>query len=60
MISNINKNKIVLLELCIIIPKMIDVHLKYDTMHTNGIFTVLNFINNHINSFINCMLSPII
>ena len=33
--------------------KMIDMHSKYDNMHTNGIFNALNYINNHIN----CMLS---
>ena len=37
--------------------KMIDMHLKYDNMHTNGTFNVLNCMNNHVDSCINCMLS---
>ena len=37
--------------------KMIEMHSKYDNMHKNRIFNALNYINNHINSFINCMLS---
>ena len=36
---------------------MIEMHSKYDNMHTNRIFNVLNCINNHVNSCINCMLS---
>ena len=36
---------------------MIDMYLKYDNMHTNGIFNALNCINNHVNLCINCMLS---
>ena len=32
-------------------------HSKYDNMHTNRIFNVLNCISNHVNSCINCMLS---
>ena len=36
--------------------KMIEMHLKYDIMHTNRIFNALNCINNHVNSCINCML----
>ena len=36
--------------------KMIDMHSKYDNMHTNGIFNVLIYINNHVNSCINYML----
>ena len=36
--------------------EMIDMHSKYDNMHTNEIFNVLNCINNCINSFINFML----
>ena len=39
--------------------KMIDMHSKYDNMHTNRIFNVLNCINNYVNSCINCMLSTI-
>ena len=31
---------------------MIEISLKYDYMHTNRIFNALNYINNHINSFI--------
>ena len=27
---------------------MIEIHSKYDNMHTNGIFNVLNCINNHV------------
>ena len=37
--------------------KMLDMHLKYDNMYTNRIFNALICINNHINSYINCMLS---
>ena len=37
--------------------KMIDMHLKYDNMLTNGIFNALICINNHVNSIINYMLS---
>ena len=37
--------------------KMIDMHLKYDYMHTNRIFNVLICINNHVNPYTNCMLS---
>ena len=36
---------------------MIDMQLKYDNMHRNEIFNVLNCINNHVNLGINCMLS---
>ena len=32
--------------------KMINMHLKYDNMHTNGIFNALMCINNHINSYL--------
>ena len=32
-------------------------YLKYDNMHTNGTFNALIYINNHVNSCINCMLS---
>ena len=38
---------------------MIDMHLKYDNMHINGTFNASIFINNHINSCINFMLSVI-
>ena len=37
--------------------KMIDMHLKYDNMHTNIRFNALICINNHVNSCTNCMLS---
>ena len=37
--------------------KMIDMQLKYDNMHTNGIFNALICVNNHVNSCINCILS---
>ena len=37
--------------------EIIDVHSKYDSMHTNGIFDLLICINNHVNSYINCILS---
>ena len=30
--------------------KMIEMRSKYDSMHTNRIFNVLNYINNHVNS----------
>ena len=36
---------------------MIDMHSKYDNMDTNGIFNTLICIDNHVNSYINCMLS---
>ena len=36
---------------------MIEMYLKYDNMHTNKIFNALIFINNHVNSCKNCMLS---
>ena len=36
---------------------MIEMYLKYDNVHTNRIFNALNCINNHENSFTNCMLS---
>ena len=35
---------------------MIDMHSKYDNMHTNGIFNALISINNHVNLCINYML----
>ena len=34
-------------------------HSKYDHMHTNRIFNALNYINNHVNSCKNCMLSGV-
>ena len=37
--------------------KRIEMHSKYDNMHTNRIFNALNYINNHVNSCINSMLS---
>ena len=39
------------------LQKMVEMHLKYDNMHTNRIFNALNFINNHVHSCINYMLS---
>ena len=36
---------------------MIDMHSKYDNMHTNGMFYALICINNHIIACVNCMLS---
>ena len=39
--------------------KMIEIHSKYDNMHTNTKFHVLNCINNHVNSCINGMLSMV-
>ena len=36
---------------------MMEMHSKYDNMHENRIFNALNYINNHLNSCINCMLS---
>ena len=38
---------------------MIDMHLKYDNMHTSGTFNTLICINYHVNLCINCMLSII-
>ena len=37
--------------------EMIDIHSKYDNMHTNGIFNALIYINYPVNSCINCILS---
>ena len=37
--------------------KMIEMYLKYDSMHTNRTINALICINNHVNSCINCMLS---
>ena len=37
--------------------KMINMQLKYDNMHTNGIFNALILINNLVNLCMNCMLS---
>ena len=37
--------------------KVIEIHLKYDCMHTNRIFNSLICINNHVNSCKNYMLS---
>ena len=37
--------------------KMIEIHSKYDNMHTKRIFNALNCVNNHVNSCTNCMLS---
>ena len=39
--------------------KMIEIYLKYDNMHTNRIINAFICINNHVNSFIKCMLSGI-
>ena len=37
--------------------KMIEMYLKYDNMHINGTINAFIYINNHVNSCINCMLS---
>ena len=37
--------------------EMIDMHSKYDNMHMNGMSYALIYINNHIITCINCMLS---
>ena len=37
--------------------KMIEMYLKYDNMHTNGIINSFISINNHVNSCIKGMLS---
>ena len=37
--------------------KMIDMQLKYDNMYTNEIFNELIYIDNHVNSYRNYMLS---
>ena len=37
--------------------KMIEMYLKYDNMYTIGIINAFVCINNHVNSFIKCMLS---
>ena len=36
---------------------MIDMHSKYDNMHTNEMFYALICINNHIIECVNCILS---
>ena len=36
---------------------MIEIYLKYDNMHTLGMINAFICINNHVNSFINSMLS---
>ena len=36
---------------------MIDMHLKYDNMHKNGMFYALICINNHVIACLGCMLS---
>ena len=36
---------------------MIDMHSKYDNMHKNGMINALVWINDHIITIINCMLS---
>ena len=36
--------------------EMIEMYSKYDNIHTNRIFNALNYINNHVNACINCML----
>ena len=36
---------------------MIDIHSKHDNMHKNRMFYALIYINNHIITFIDCMLS---
>ena len=41
------------------IHTMIEMHLKYDNMHTNRIFNALSCINIPVNSCINCMLSVV-
>ena len=37
--------------------EMIDMHSKYDNIHKNGMFYNNIYINNHIITCINCMLS---
>ena len=37
--------------------KMIEIYLKYDNMHTFRVINAFICINNHVNSFINSMLS---
>ena len=37
--------------------KMIEIHLKYDNIHTNIIINAFTCINDDINSSTNCMLS---
>ena len=37
--------------------KMIEIYLKYDNMHTIGTMNAFIYINNHVNSCINSMLS---
>ena len=36
---------------------MIDIHSKHDNMNKNKIFCAIICINNHIISYVNCMLS---
>ena len=37
--------------------KLIDMHLRYDNMHTYRTYNALICINDHVNLCINCMLS---
>ena len=39
--------------------KMIEIYLKYDNMHTIGVINAFICINNHVNSYVNNMLSGI-
>ena len=52
-----NPEKDVFLDHNLKLHKMIDMYSKYDNMYTNGIYNAFICINNHVNSFINCMLS---
>ena len=38
---------------------MIEIHLKYDSMHIFVMINALNYINNHVNSCINSMLAVV-
>ena len=39
--------------------KMIEIYIKYDSMHTTGVINAFICIKNHVNSCIKCMLSLI-
>ena len=48
-----------MIEIYLKLYKMIEIYLKYDNMHTIRTINAFICINNHVNSCINSMLSPI-
>ena len=51
--------KVIFLDHNLKLYKMIEMHSKYDNMHTNGMFNALICINNYVNLCVNCMLSNV-